>query len=248
MPAVSANSSSGKPRKHNGLISRHIVVLACRAAYHESIDAEAQRALSLQLHELVVTKVQQQQGHLAQRLADGWTVLFNFPTTIQGAEERACGLAMALVAGAQSLSGSTAPVTLYLGIHAAVSIVGEEAGGELLAQGEAPTCALSLQSLAGANQVLLSSSVQQAASTRFTFSESVGAAPLRVQGGKRQTVHELLGAVCENGSVAPAPVKQGALVGRDVESGHLLAVIQSTQHGAARMVVLTGAAGGWVGI
>ena len=56
------------------------------------------------------------------------------------------------------------PCRLYLGIHAATSIVGADAVGELLAQGEAPTCALSLQGLAAANQVLLSTAVQQAAS------------------------------------------------------------------------------------
>ena len=222
----------------------HPQVLACRAAYHEDIGAEAQRALGMELHQLVAARAQQQGGHLAQRLADGWTVLFNYPNAIQGAEERACGLALALVGDAQKLPESRphrGAVTLYIGVHAAVSVLGTEAGGELLAQGEAPTCALSLQGLAGANQVLLSSAVQEAACSRFTFRESA-AAPLRTQGGQRQTVHELVGAVRQV-DAASAAGKQGVLVGRDAEVGHLLAVISSTQEGAARMVLLTGAAG-----
>ena len=65
-------------------------------------------------------------GHLAQRLADGFTVVFNWPAVLQGAEERACALAIAIVAGAQKVSQSSALIrggealVVHVGMHAAV--------------------------------------------------------------------------------------------------------------------------------
>ena len=189
----------------------------------------------MRLHQLVTTRAQQQQGHLAQRLADGWTVLFNYPATIQGAEERACGLALALVAGARELrtpEGADA-VTLCIGVHAAVSIVGQDSTqpGQLLAQGEAPTCALRLQGQAECGQVLLSDAVQRAATSRYALRACAGARPLRVAGNARQGVHELVGTAedhaggtdCGLGDGAGSVGAASSLVGRDVETGHLLA-------------------------
>ena len=211
------------------------VASASAQAYHETLGAEAQRALGMRLHQLVTTRAQQQQGHLAQRLADGWTVLFNYPATIQGAEERACGLALALVAGARELrtpEGADA-VTLCIGVHAAVSIVGQDStqAGQLLAQGEAPTCALRLQGQAEGGQVLLSDAVQRAACSRYAFRACASAQPLRVAGNARQGVHELVGAAEEQASGTGSELGGGgssagaspSLVGRDVEIGHLLA-------------------------
>ena len=42
-------------------------------------------------------------GRLAERLAEGFTCLFNWPSVIQGAEERACALALAIMDGARTL-------------------------------------------------------------------------------------------------------------------------------------------------
>ena len=68
------------------------------------------------------------------------------PQVTQGAEERACALALGLLEGARALgeaAGGAGGLTLCVGVHAAVSVVGsaEEADGALLVQGEAPTLA-----------------------------------------------------------------------------------------------------------
>ena len=145
---------------------------------------------------------------------------------------------------ASPLKGSAAAVTLHCGIHAAVSIVGtEDHGGALVAQGEAPTCAISLQRLAGANEVLLSESVRRAATSRFVFSPCTRAEPLRVAGGQRLAVSTLVGTAGMGAPGTPSAAANGkaVLVGRDVEVAHLLSVVQSTQHGAPHVMVLTGA-------
>ena len=49
------------------------------------------------MHELATTRVSQHEGHMSGRLADGFTVLFNWPRVIQGAEERACACACAIL-------------------------------------------------------------------------------------------------------------------------------------------------------
>ena len=100
-----------------GLISRHIVIVACRIAFHETMDAEAQRNLGLKLHELVELKTRQQQGRLAQRLAEGFTCLFNWPRVIQGAEERACALALAIMDGARTLREAGLKKYMREGVH-----------------------------------------------------------------------------------------------------------------------------------
>ena len=126
-----------------------------------------------------------------------------------------------------------------------VSIVGElsEAGGELQAQGEAPTGALDLQKLAGKNEVLISGAVQQAASSRFEFALSARAGLLRQHDGRHQAVHVLLGVGAAGIGTEQLDAKQHTLVGRNAEIGHLLAVMSSTQHGSAQIMVLTGVAG-----
>ena len=60
-------------------------------------QAEEARALSGRMHELATTRVSQHEGHMSGRLADGFTVLFNWPRVIQGAEERACACACAIL-------------------------------------------------------------------------------------------------------------------------------------------------------
>ena len=105
---------------------------------------------------------------LAERLADGSgvTIYFNWPRPMERAEEGACTLALAIVAGTAELAARQKPaaaLTASVGIHAARSIVSSMGvSNQPVSQGEAPTAARTLQQQAGPGEVLVSEIVSAA--------------------------------------------------------------------------------------
>ena len=77
---------------------------------------------------------------------------FGFPRAEEDGEVRACSLALALVADAAQMrqERGAAALTVSVGIHAAVVVVGRlDGGGRPVAQGEAPSLARQLRAAAG---------------------------------------------------------------------------------------------------
>ena len=91
---------------------------------------------------------------------------FGFPRAEEDGEVRACSLALALVADAAQMrqERGAAALTVSVGIHAAVVVVGRlDGGGRPVAQGEAPSIARQLQAAAAADEVLVSQVVRDKA-------------------------------------------------------------------------------------
>ena len=131
---------AGRPPSPNNdmatIISRHIVVLACRVVLHDAFGTEEAIALAKRMHELAAAKTAQHQGYMSQRLAGtGFTVMFNYPRVIEGAEERACASAIAILeeaarlcethpapaaAAAKATAPAPVPIAVHIGLHCAV--------------------------------------------------------------------------------------------------------------------------------
>ena len=96
-------------------------------------------------------------------------------------EEKACALALALNEDAARLNaecvsscpnGGEQSVSLHMGIHGAVSVVGAvgKHGSKPIAQGEAPSLARRLQETARSGEVLLSRAMADTSRARFDVS------------------------------------------------------------------------------
>ena len=98
-------------------------------AIAEGLGVEPTRRVTVQVHEVMRSRASQCGGYVAEANAESVMVYFGYPCALQGAEEIACQLALAIVDGTASLAG----VCVHMGLHAAVSIVGriEGAGGGL---------------------------------------------------------------------------------------------------------------------
>ena len=243
------------------------MVLSLRATIRDSLDAEEARALTLQLHEVVKARAEQLQGFVAE-VAQSVTVYFGFPSVLEGAEERACTLALAVVSEAQRLSEGVyeragaprerrdadrgAVLAVHVGIHAGLSIVGlmggsGAGGGErFVAQGEAASVAQQLQHAAAANEVLLSHAVQDKACSRFALDERTAAdgAAVKLQ-GQNSRLFILRGS--QQSLPAVPACASGHLVGRGAEVERLLRLIDishsESESVGGQAVVMTGAAG-----
>ena len=252
-PLPKSSSSPSSDEVHR----RYLVVLACHVQLADALAMDDHRAVTLKVHSAIAAKLQGSRGLLAEQLADGCTVYFNWPKVTEHAEECACGLALALVAAMARLNeelrqqGMAAAgvdaVAVRMGIHGALSVISHMVmtGGESMpvAQGEAPTVARRLQDLARPGTVVVTREIFLAASTRFQLE------PLRVEGGLR-----VQGAALETYVLTQSGSKQSlalddgqrttSLVGRSAEISRLLSLVSLAQQSAAgQAVVLTGAAG-----
>ena len=86
----------------------HVVVLDCVARASDELGVEDSRAVTLRFHDMVRARTAQVGGFLAELLAESARVYFGFPHAMEGGEEHACSLALALVADAGSLGGAEA--------------------------------------------------------------------------------------------------------------------------------------------
>ena len=176
-----------------------------------------------------------------------------YPRVEEDGAERACTLALAIVADAAQVRAELgkAALTVSVGIHAAMSIVGcLDGGGRPVAQGEAPNIAHQLQAAAGPEQfVLVSGVVRDKATGRFEIEPHAGAAgsaQVRLQ-GRAMPVFALRGSKADMrtpASAAAAAAPSAGLVGRSAEVGRLQSLIEMSRQGTGgQAAVLTGGAG-----
>ena len=80
-------------------VSRHLVVLTCRMALPDTLNAEELRKAVLELFGIVDVQVAATGGHVAQRHADGCDIYFGFPSPVDKPVECGCATALGIVGG-----------------------------------------------------------------------------------------------------------------------------------------------------
>ena len=109
------------------------------------------------------------EGHIAQYLGDGLLVYFGYPLAHEDDAQRAVRAGLGIVEALEQLNTRLArepgvPLTVRLGIHTGLVVVGEVGGGtrqEQLALGETPNLAARLQGIAAPNTLVVSAATFQ---------------------------------------------------------------------------------------
>ena len=142
----------------------------------ESLLEEDLRDLLRAYQGVVVEAIEQAGGHVAQYLGDGILAYFGYPIAQEDDAIRAVRAALRCVAGMARLreSGLAADaIHVRVGVHTGMGVVGEIGAGnrqERLAIGSTPNIAARIQSLAGADEVWVSSATRGLTADMFEFS------------------------------------------------------------------------------
>ena len=109
----------------------------------------------------VVTKYD---GHIAQYLGDGLLVYFGYPKAHEDDARRAVRTGLELVGAIVQLAPPSGGLSVRVGIHTGLVVVGEVGSGstsEQLALGDAPNIAARVQSLAQPNEVIVTAATER---------------------------------------------------------------------------------------
>lgn len=214
------------------------------------IDPEQLHLLVREYHDACAAAIRRYDGHIAQYLGDGVLAYFGHPRAHEDDAQRAIRSGLEIVSAIRLLNaqvGSRAPVRLSvrIGIHTGVVVVGDVGGGEKherLALGNAPNVAARLQSLAEPDTVVISERTRQLTGGVFECAD-LGVQSLkgvaepirvwRVEGQRRATTRF---EAATRGRATP-------LVGREQEIGVLLDRWQLVKEGMGQMVLVSGEAG-----
>jgi class 3 adenylate cyclase/predicted ATPase len=189
-------------------------------------------------------------GHIAQLLGDGLLVYFGYPQAHEDDPHRAVRTGLEILAAMGDLNTRLnrekgIQLTIRLGIHTGLVVVGEMGGGgrqEQLALGETPNIAARIQGLAESNTLAVSEATYRLVEGYFT-SELLGKHTLR---GVFQplNIYRVLGA---SGVTSRLDIVQARgltpLVGREQEVGLLLERWEQAKAGHGQVVLLSGEAG-----
>ena len=233
---------------------RQLTVMFCdlvgSTALAERLDPEELREVVRAYQEVCAEVVGRFEGHVAQYLGDGLLVYFGHPLAHEDDAQRAVRAGLEIVEEIRGLNERLrrdfgVNLSIRLGIHTGLVVVGEVAGGAKhgqLALGETPNVAARLRALAESDAVVISEATHRLIHGFFTC-QLLGSQilkgisrPLEVyrvlaESGARGRL-ELAG----TGGLTP-------LVGRDQELGCLLDRWEQVKEGLGQVVLLTGEAG-----
>jgi class 3 adenylate cyclase/predicted ATPase len=233
---------------------RQLTVLFCDLAdstwLASQLDPEDWRDVVHAYQQAAARAVARFDGHVAQYLGDGLLVYFGYPQAHEDDAERAVrgGLAMleAVTEANDALEARHGiRLTLRVGIHTGVVVVGEMAGGAshgALALGETTNLAARLQAEAEPNSVVLSGVTLHLVPGIFA-TRDLGARTVK---GVREPVrvHQALRATGVRSRLDVASAEDlTPLVGRDQELGLLLGRWEQVQDGLGQVVLVSGEAG-----
>jgi predicted ATPase/class 3 adenylate cyclase len=214
------------------------------------LDLEDWREVLHAYHQTCAEVVARFEGYVAQYLGDGVLVYFGYPVAHEDDAQRAVWSGLGLLEALAALNARlTLPagytLAVRLGLHTGLVVVGQVGAGERqepLAQGETPHLAVRLQSLAGANELVVSAATRELLGGVFRVKElgeqvlQGGATPMqmyRVEGA--EAVESRFEAMRVSG-LTP-------LVGRDEELELLWRRWQQATEGEGQVVLLSGEAG-----
>lgn len=233
---------------------RQLTVMFCdlvgSTALSERLDPEELRAVIRAYQESAAQVIERFAGHVAQYLGDGLLVYFGHPVAHEDDAERAVRAGLGVIAAMHERNAGAgrdadAPLSVRIGIHTGVVVVGDVGGGtrhELLALGDTPNLAARLQALAEPDTVVISERTRQLAGGSFEYAD-LGEHALK--GIAHPTRAWRIAGVSEAVSRFEAATHAGLtpLVGREQEIGLLMERWRLAQDGEGQVVLLSGEPG-----
>ncbi len=216
----------------------------------DQLDPEELREVILDYQEACTSAIQAYQGHVAQYLGDGLLIYFGHPQAHEDDGHQAVLAALDILGAIETRNASLEPergvrLSVRLGIHTGLVVVGEIGGGdrhEQLALGETPNIAARLQGLAEPGTVVISASTYQLVEGLFSCRD-LGFHSLK---GISQPV-QLYQVIEETGATSRFEAMAGGeltpLAGREPELRRLLECWKRVKAGAGQVVLLRGEAG-----
>jgi class 3 adenylate cyclase/tetratricopeptide (TPR) repeat protein len=226
-----------------------LTVLFCdlvgSTALAKQLDPEELRSIMHAYQHACRGAIEPYGGHVAQFLGDGVMAYFGWPRAHEDAAERALRAALAVVSRLKGVDAPT-PLRVHIGVATGPVVVGESGSGDDaepgLAVGETPNLAARLQSLAGADEIVIGPATHALAGSVFVY-EDLGPHQLR---GIVEPVRawRVLGvSAAEARFDVTRAARLTPLVGREEELGLLLRRWEQAKDGEGQVVLLCGEAG-----
>ncbi len=189
-------------------------------------------------------------GHIAQFLGDGLLVYFGFPHAHEDDARRAAISALEMINAIKALNRAfTLPknhtLAVRIGINTGLVVTSELGSGvkkEHLALGKTPNVAARLQSLADANQILISEDSYLLVKDDFNFS-SCG--KLQIKGiANAVTAYQVIESIDNKNNIIESSGKTSSkIIGREYELKKLLSFWKESVQGQGRIAIVSGDAG-----
>jgi len=233
---------------------RQLTVLFCdlvdSTVLASQLDPEDWRVVVRAYQEVCAKVVARFEGHIAQYLGDGLLVYFGYPLAHEDDAQRAVRAGLGMVEAVSQLNTRLAQewgvhLTVRLGIHTGLVVVGEVGGGtrqEQLALGETPNLAARLQGIAASNTVVISATTFQLLGGFFAC-QPLGTPPLKGLAQPLAVYRVLSESMARSRLEAASSTGWTPLVGREQEIGLLLERWAQVKEGVGQVVLLSGEAG-----
>jgi class 3 adenylate cyclase len=214
------------------------------------LDPEDLRDVILAYQAACATVVEPLEGHIAQYLGDGLLVYFGYPQAHEDDAQRAVRAGLGMVVAVQALNTHLVQrhgvrITVRIGIHTGVVVVGEMGGGsrqEQLALGDTPNMAARLQGLAAPDTVVLSAATFRLVQGYFTY-QDLGVHVLKGILAPMPVYRVLGESGVQSRLEALVPSRLTPLVGRAEEVALLQQRWEQAKAGQGQVVLLSGEAG-----
>jgi class 3 adenylate cyclase/tetratricopeptide (TPR) repeat protein len=226
---------------------RHVTVLSCDLVRPIGIttrlDPEDWRAVVTEYQRATAAAVDRLGGHIARGRRERVLAYFGFPRAREDAAERAVRAGLEIVASLRGVSareGQETRVSVQIGIHAAVVVVGQNSAGAPEMFGEASEIASHVRSEAAADTVVITRAVRDLVADSITVEEDRA---LKLDGVDAPV--QLYRAVC----VVAKPRGRRAsrelmpFVGREEQTQLLVNRLNRARDASGQLVLLRGEAG-----
>ena len=229
---------------------RRLTMLSCGlvdgALIAARFDPEDWQAVSLRQQHATSAAIVGLGGHV-ERFADGLVGYFGYPVAQEDAAERAVRAALAVQAAIADLNRSLerdfgVALSVRIGIHAGLVVVGQNAAGVMETFGDAMTIAGQVQASAPPGAVIITSAVHEVISGFFVV-EPLAPSPANAPGIPGPLFQVLSPRGDPRGSRGFAARQRTAFIGRDDETYMLASRWRRVRDGEGQLVLLTGEPG-----
>jgi TOMM system kinase/cyclase fusion protein len=233
---------------------RQLTVLFCdlvdSTVLASQLDPEDWREVVRAYQETCAKVIQRYEGHIAQYLGDGLLVYFGYPQAHEDDAQRAVRAGLGMVEAMGQLNTRLeqergVQLTVRLGIHTGLVVVGEMGGGthhEQLALGETPNVAARLQGLAAPNTLVVSAATVPLLGGFFAC-QSLGRHLLKGVAQPLEVYQVLYESTARSRLEVAGRTGLTPLVGREQEVALLRERWAQVKDGLGQVVLLSGEAG-----
>ena len=229
---------------------RHVTVmfsdLVGSTGLSQRLDVEDYRDVMRTYRRACAEVVLRYEGHVAQIQGDGLLVYFGWPAAHEEDAERCLLAALGIVQAVKGLSAAE-PLAVHIGVATGEVVVGRPKadgnGDSGLADGGTLNLAARLQSMAGANEVVIADATRRLVGDAFELTD-LGALPVKgIDGQVRTWRVDALRRTEGRFEAARKGTPLTPLVGRREEVALLLRAWQDAREGEGRVVLIGGVPG-----